>query len=518
MKYTLTNENIGKACEEAGAFLENSGADAKDKIRIAMNMEEVLLSYQKVLGEGASFIVDEGGYFGSKKIRLTVPGDRVDPFAASEHSSDEDDVMRSAMTRMGKMPRWRYRRSANEIVFTAAKKRLPDWSMLFIAIASACILGFIVRMLPEPVGMLLHDGIIGPLISTFLGFLNAVAGPMIFLSVVWGINSIGDAATFSEVGKHLSLKFGEYLLLMTTAGALVCIPVFTLKYGNSQGGSDFSSLYQMVLDIIPDNLFTPFSRGNTLQILFVAIIVGIAMLLVSKDTQSVADLSEQLGFIVDGIMSVISRLVPAFVFGSLFNIIGSNEYDTLAAGGKFFAATAAGCALLLILHTILACVRLKYTPAELWKKTLSTFIIAITTASSSAAFSDNLQTCVNKLGVSRRVANFGVPFGQILYKPGVSILFLYAAFSSAESGNTEVSVTWIVTALLVSIVLSAAAPPVPGGMSASFAILFSQLGLPLDNLAIILSLTSILDFLVTSVNIFSAQCVLTIAARKIDNR
>ena len=125
---------------------------------------------------------------------------------------------------------------------------------------------------------------------------------------------------------------------------------------------------------------------------------------------------------------------------------------------------------------------------------------------------------MDKLGVSKRVANFGVPFGQILYKPGVSILFLYASFSSAESGMAEVSITWIVTAVLVSVVLSAAAPPVPGGMSASFAILFSQLGLPMDNLAIILSLTSILDFLVTSVNIFSAQCVLTIAARKIDNK
>lgn len=518
MKYTLSNENIVMACEEAVKDLESSGVEAKDKIRINMSLEEVLLTYQKAMGEDAVFVLDEGGYFGSKKIRLTVPGDRIDPFSVAEYSSDEDDVMRNVMTRMGKMPRWRYRRSANEIVFSAAKKKLPDWSMLLIAIASACILGFIVRMLPDSIGVLLHDGIVGPLINTFLGFLNAVAGPMIFLSVVWGINSIGDATTFSEVGKHLSLKFGEYLCLMTIAGALISIPLFALKFGSTQGSSDFSSLYQMVLDIIPDNLFTPFSRGNTLQILFVAIIVGIAMLMVSKDTQSVADLSEQLGFIVDGIMSVISKLVPAFVFGSLFNIIGSSEYDMLAVGGKFFAATVIGCVAMLVLHTIVACIRLKYTPAELWKKTLSTFIIAITTASSSAAFSDNLHTCVDKLGVSRRVANFGVPFGQILYKPGVSILFLYASLSSAESGLAEVSVTWIVTALLVSIVLSAAAPPVPGGMSASFAILFSQLGLPMDNLAIILSLTSILDFLVTSVNIFSAQCVLTIAARKIDNR
>jgi len=67
----------------------------------------------------------------------------------------------------------------------------------------------------------------------------------------------------------------------------------------------------------------------------------------------------------------------------------------------------------------------------------------------------------------------------------------------------------------MSIVLSTAAPPVPGGMSASFAILFAQLGLGNATLAVILSLTSILDFLVTATNIFSSQCVLAVTAKKL---
>jgi Na+/H+-dicarboxylate symporters len=94
----------------------------------------------------------------------------------------------------------------------------------------------------------------------------------------------------------------------------------------------------MVLTIIPDNLFTPFSRGNTLQILFIAIIVGITMLQIGKDTQVVADLVEQLGFVVDGIMGFISRIIPVFVFGSIFNIIVSSDLGAFAAGGKYFVA------------------------------------------------------------------------------------------------------------------------------------------------------------------------------------
>ena len=122
----------------------------------------------------------------------------------------------------------------------------------------------------------------------------------------------------------------------------------------------------------------------------------------------------------------------------------------------------------MIFHTVVACVRMRITPLDLWKRTLPTFFIAITTASSSAAFTSNIKTCTEELGVSHRLANFGVPFGQILYKPGVSVLFLVAVFGAAESSGTEVSLSWYITAVLICIILSLAAPPVAGGMSASF--------------------------------------------------
>ena len=114
------------------------------------------------------------------------------------------------------------------------------------------------------------------------------------------------------------------------------------------------------------------------------------------------------------------------------------------------------------------------------------------------------------------LANFGVPFGQILYKPGVSVLFLFAAMGVAINENAQINIVWIITAILVCVILSAAAPPVPGGMSASFTILFSQLGLPLEKLAVIISLTAVLDFIVTATNIFSEQCILAIVNREID--
>ncbi len=116
------------------------------------------------------------------------------------------------------------------------------------------------------------------------------------------------------------------------------------------------------------------------------------------------------------------------------------------------------------------------------------------------------------------MVSFGVPFGQVIYKPAVTTLFWFAAISVASHSGTEISLTWYITAILMSVILSAAAPPVPGGMSASFAILFSQLGLPSTDLAMILTLTSVLDFVATATNIFSGQCVLAIVSEEIGFR
>ena len=513
MKYPLTNEGIIRACHEVESFLNDKKIDAKETFRIKMAAEEVLVNYQNTLGEGAEFLLDKGGSFGRKVIRLTVPGERIDPSKVGEYESEEDALLRNALMRMGDLPRWTYSRGANVVVFRTRRKSMPDGLKIAVAVVAACVLGMLVRLSPESVRLTICDGIVAPLLNTFLGFLNAVAGPMVFLSVVWGIYSLGDASTFSEVGKKLGLKFGSYLCLMSLAAAGASFPIFQLKFGHAQGGSGLSALYQMVLDIVPSNLFAPFVQGNTLQILFWAIIVGMTMLMISKNMQSVAELTEQLSFIVEYIMGAICKLIPCFVFGSVFNLVVSSELSTLAAGGRFFAAVVIGCAVLLILHTAICCLRLKISPVELWKRTSSTFIIAITTASSSAALPDNIRTCVDKLGISQRVANFGVPFAQILYKPHAALLFLCAAFCAAQSGLSEISVSWIIIAFVMSVVLSAAMPPVPGGMSAIFAILFAQLGLGTETLAVILSLSSILDFLTTATGVFSSQCVLAIAAK-----
>ncbi len=92
-------------------------------------------------------------------------------------------------------------------------------------------------------------------------------------------------------------------------------------------------------------------------------------------------------------------------------------------------------------------------------------------------------------------------------------MFWFSALCIADNGGMEVSAAWLITAFFTSIVLGVATPPVPGGMVATYAILFTQLGLPKENLAIIMSLSVLLDYLLTATKVFSNQCLMMLVPK-----
>ena len=169
----------------------------------------------------------------------------------------------------------------------------------------------------------------------------------------------------------------------------------------------------MVLDIVPGNFFTPFTEGNPLQIIFVAVLIGMAMLILGNKATAAASFVEQSNYIVQLIMEAVSSFVPLFVFGSILNMILNNDFSVFLPAYKLIPAMLMGDAILLAVYLVLVCAGRKVHPRVLLKKMMPTFLIALTTASSSAAFGVNMECCEKDLGIDRRIVNLGVPLGHI---------------------------------------------------------------------------------------------------------
>ena len=121
----LTNDNIASVCEQADDFLRKNGADTKEIIRLRITLEETLLRFQEQLSPETKFSLKLGKRFGNFKICLNVPGAMADPFANNESMNNDEDYLRKALVRMGKLPIWRYSHGQNVVLITLSKKRLP---------------------------------------------------------------------------------------------------------------------------------------------------------------------------------------------------------------------------------------------------------------------------------------------------------------------------------------------------------------------------------------------------------
>lgn len=187
---------------------------------------------------------------------------------------------------------------------------------------------------------------------------------------------------------------------------------------------DFSELFQMILDIVPGNFLTPFTEGNPLQIIFVAVLIGMAMLILGNKATVAAAFVEQSNYIVQLIMEAVSSIVPLFVFGSILTMVVGNDFSIFMHTYKLLPAMLIGDAIAMGAYLMLVCARRKVHPGLLLKKMMPTFLIALTTASSSAAFGVNMECCEKELGIDKRIVNFGVPLGQVIFMPGFPSSFL----------------------------------------------------------------------------------------------
>ena len=504
-RYELTAPGIDAAGEAAYEFLTAAKVEHKNAVRVRLALEEALLRYRDE-GTAEGFTLRCRWRFRAPRVELAVPGQSLDPLA------EEDELNSGALTgmmaHMGLAPLWQYKNGVNRVLFTPKRKKRSLVGSMLTALVLAVVLGYLCRLLPEAARMGLSDKLVTPVFDTFMGFLTAISGPMIFLSVTWGICCIGDVASFGRIGKRMIAMFILLTVVLTTIAGAAMLPFFPLAAGGGQA-FDPSELMDMVLDIVPANFFTPFTEGNPLQIIFVAVLIGIALLLLGEKVSVAATFVEQSNYVVQLIMEAVSSLVPVFVFGSVFRMFLEGGLQLLAKSYKLLPVIVLGTAVMMACSLGFVCLRWKVGPMTMLKKTMPTFLIGLTTASSVAAFPTNQECCEKQLGIHEKITRFGIPLGQVIYMPGGVVMFLVAALCMAEVYGVAITPAWLLTALFICVMLAIAAPPVPGSALTCYTLLFTQLGMPMEAVAIMTALNVILEFLATSSDLFCLQMALT---------
>ena len=272
----------------------------------------------------------------------------------------------------------------------------------------------------------------------------------------------------------------------------------------------------MILDIIPSNIVEPFASGNMLQILFLGSVIGIAMVYLGERTRGIASGIEQGNSIAAFLMGIISRLIPFVIIMVVISTIWSGSLPALIGIWKFLLIYTVVIIIVSLMILLVTAWRRRVSPWLLVKKSLNVFMLALSTGSSTAAYNTSVITCEKKFGIDSSLVSFGIPLGLIMHAPMTSIYYLLSAFYFAGRYGVACSPSWLIMAAFVSAVMAIAAPPVPSSGAVVYTVLFSQLRIPHEALALALTADVFTDFINAAFESCALQLTLVNVAAELD--
>lgn len=500
--YRLSSENITIIEDKIHDYLIEKGIDNKEAIRMQFAAEEILLAYQKELGEKAmvEFFLEQR--IGASRIILRIPGASFDPFG---NISEDDRLMHNLMKDLGSAPVWNYRHSCNEIFFMIGKKKkMSSLSKILIAVAFGIGLGVLMRLFSPDLAINISEKWMAPVQNAIMGLLSTLSALFILLSVTTGICSMGDVSSFNRIGKKLIFSLLLGLMIVTILCAVVLPFLFPLAKGEAEA-TDISVLWQMIVDIIPTNIIETFSTGNTIQIIFLSIISSLVLLIMGPNAQELIDIIGQLSELVQHLIHYVIELMPIMVFVSMFRMNANGNVNQLLYAYKYPLFVFLLCFVYLVARFFLTVIKYKIPPSVLLKKLTLTFFIALVTSSSSAALQENIKCCEKKLGIDRKVINVGIPLGQTIYMPSVVYILMVACLVFSQIFNVPVTFPSYCILTFSAFIVTIATPPVPGALLATFTLMLSQLGIPYEAMSIIIALDAIIDRIGTCTYITGLQ-------------
>ena len=500
-QYHFSNSNIDLACEEVGVFLASAGVEKREALRIKLTFEEILLEYQAKFGEDTTFKLKCKKRLSAIRVEIEVMGECFNPL---ETENENSLLVNGLLAGIGLAPTHSYKNGKNHIVFTPKKKPMTSTVKMFAAIVLSVITGLLLTLLPDAARIKLSEKLLTPVSDLFFGAIAAVSGPFIFLSVLGSICSMGNTETLGKIGKKTITAILSYMTVSGLCLTLVATMFYKVTWGGVLG-PDFTKVLDLIYNIVPSNIFEPFINGNSLQIIFIAVLFGIAMLMLSSKVSAVFTIVEQLSALVQTVMGVVLEALPFALFVIFSNMIVSGTIMDFVGSYKMI--------LLIVLLVIVylggmilwISLRNKLSPKLLIDKILPTFIISLTTASSAASFSTNIRDSHKKLGIDKQLVDFGVPLGQVLFKMSEFAMFIPIVLTLAENNGIDITPAWLVLAYITVWLVSFAVPPVAGGAIMGFTIVFAQLGIPTEAMGIAIALNAITDFPLTAMNVTGWQ-------------
>lgn len=345
----------------------------------------------------------------------------------------------------------------------------PLYRHLYVQVLAAIVLGALLGHFQPALGEAMK-----PLGDGFIKLVKMIIAPVIFLTIVTGIAGMPQ---LSRVGR-VFLRAMAYFLFFSTLALLIGLLVAHLVQPGAGMHVDVASLDQgavrdyvnkshalsltgFVLDVIPQTLLGALVGDNILQVLFVAVLFGIALAQSGERGRPVANLLDALTAPVFRLVHLLMRAAPLGALGAIAFTVGKYGLDVLVnlawLVGSFYVT-----ALLFVLVVLGAVARLcGFSVLKLIRYLKDELLLVLGTSSSESAL-PSLMEKLERAGCGKSVVGLVVPTGYSFNLDGTNIYMTLAALFIAQATDTELTLGHQVALLLVAMLSSKGAAGVTG--------------------------------------------------------
>jgi len=367
----------------------------------------------------------------------------------------------------------------------------------------------------------------------FLALIKMVVIPLVFCSLVVGVASLGDFSKLGRMGGRtlgiftfttvVALTIGVTLANVINPGRLVSAEDKAALLANYSDGAESvvgnaaeaPGLTEQLIGIVPQNPIAALANGDMLQIIFFALMLGIALTMLQiARSKPVIELLDGINEAMVMLVHLVMKLAPFGVATLLFEVVGNTGISVLIALGAYALVVMGG----LLLHLGLTYGSIIRIGAKLpFFKFLGALkpalLVGFSTSSSSATLPVTMECCEDRLNVSPSVTSFVLPLGATVNMDGTALYQGVAAIFIAQVYGLDLTMADQATIVGTATLASVGAAGVPGAGMITLAMVLTAIGVPAEGLALVLGVDRLLDMFRTATNIAGDSAVTAFMAR-----
>ena len=404
-----------------------------------------------------------------------------------------------------------------------SKKKLTLPVQIVIALVLGVVVGLICYFAGVPE---FTTNYLKPFGTIFVNLLKFIVVPVVLLSMIEGIVSMGDMKKVGSIGWKTVAFF-----MCTTAIACVIglvlgnifngaglFPVLELAEGATWEGATSSNFMDTLVNMFPSNMWKAFVNADMLQVIIIALFLGGSMIAAGDKAKLCKDFVSSAYAVIEQLMSFIISLSPIGVFTMMAWVVATQGVEILGSLALVLLCAYLAYAIhAIFVYSFAAKVFAKVSPLKFFKGAASAMIFAFTSTSSAATLPVS-KDCARNLGADEEVSAFVLPLGATINMDGTAIYQCVATIFLATCCGMQLTLGQMVTVVVTATLASIGTAGVSGAGMIMLAMVLTAMGIPVDMIMIIYGVDRLFDMGRTCLNvtgdISGALCVSSWEAKK----